>query len=159
VRNEVNRVAPAAGCAGLSAIADGLDRVPKAIRNGIAWCATEITGLPEFPARLLGAVITRAALHPVPLHAVAQGIRAVGAVSCAADDRLGQCQCARHLVGDEAETAVARTLKQVVDNMANVRADVSEMPGIVSEVRSPYDRFDSLDDDGFDVRGIGGMFD
>lgn len=119
---EVDRVAPATRCAGLAAIADGLDQVPKVIRNGIAWCATEIVGMPDFPARVLGEVVTHLASPQVAplhaLHAVAQGIRAVGTVSCAADDRLGQCKCARDLVADVAETAAVEQLRQLLDRLS-----------------------------------------
>jgi hypothetical protein len=145
VRNQADRIVPATGCTGLSAIADGLDQVPKVIRNGIAWCATEILGVPEFPATVLGEVITRVAtVHVAPLHAlhtVAQGIRAVGAVSCAADDHLGRCQCARHLVSNVAETAVAGELQQALECVSDMHTDVSRASATVSEALSPYDRF------------------
>jgi hypothetical protein len=58
--DEANRVEPATDCAGLSAIADGLDRVPKMIGDGIAWCATEIIGVPGFPGKIVGALVSGA---------------------------------------------------------------------------------------------------
>ncbi|HJP76488.1 MAG TPA: hypothetical protein VJ914_19625 [Pseudonocardiaceae bacterium] len=119
LQSETDDVAPATRCTRLSAIADGLDQASNVIRDGVAWCATEIFGLPDFLARLLGEVVRRTVelqLAPVhTMHVVAQGIRAFGTVSCVIDDRLGHCQCARHLAAKVGETAVAGELKQVLD--------------------------------------------
>lgn len=147
VRNEIDQIAPATRCAGLSAIADGLDQVPKVIRNGIAWCATEILGVPEFPAKVLGEVVTRVAtLHVAPLHAlhsVAQGVRAVGTVSCIADDHLGQCQCARHLVSNVAEPAIAEEFQRFLEHLGDMPADISRAPDTATEAPSLHDRPES----------------
>ena len=102
-RTRLDRIAPADRCAGLDAIANGIDRMPKAVNNGIAWCATEIIGSPEFPAKVLTDLVARAALDPVNLKAIARGIRLVGAASCAAANLLGQCQCAHRLAFEECD--------------------------------------------------------
>lgn len=150
VRSDTDQAAPATRCAGLSAIADGLDRTPRVIRDGIAWCTTEILGLPDFPAEVLGELVSRTmTLHLAPLHAlhtVAQGIRAVGAMSCIADDHLGQCQCARHLVSNVAETALAAELKQGLDRASEMPVDISRAPELEAQAPSLHDRFGSVDD-------------
>jgi hypothetical protein len=96
---------------GLNAIATGLDKAPKVVRNGIAWCATEIVGLPEFPAKVLAEVVTRAALEPFQLKPIARAVRMVG--TC-----LGDPACARDLVRKDLEVLVAGRLADVLDRTA-----------------------------------------
>lgn len=102
VREKLDRVAPVRW-SGLNAIATGLDTVPKVVRNGIAWCATEIVGLPEFPAKVLAEVLTRAALEPFQLKPIARAVRMVG--TC-----LGDPACARDLVRKDLEVLLADVL-------------------------------------------------
>jgi hypothetical protein len=59
----------------LAAIADGLSRLPKVASRTTAWLATELTGLPELPAKILDEVATRAT-NPVPLDGIVAGLRA-----------------------------------------------------------------------------------
>jgi len=59
----------------LAAIADGLSRLPKVASRTTAWLATELTGLPELPAKILDEVATRTT-NPVPLDGIVAGLRA-----------------------------------------------------------------------------------
>lgn len=97
--------APPDGCPGLDAVAAGLDRAADEAGAGIAWCATEILGTPEFYAAVLG----RVGLTAGSFAAVARGIRVADTVRCAADDELGRCANARHLAMKDA-TELAKAL-------------------------------------------------
>ena len=59
----------------LAAIADGLSRLPKVVSRTTAWVATELTGLPELPAKILDEVATRTT-NSVPLDGIVAGLRA-----------------------------------------------------------------------------------
>lgn len=59
----------------LAAIADGLARLPKVASRTIAWVATDLTGTPDLPAKVLGEIATRTTM-PVPLDGIVAGIRA-----------------------------------------------------------------------------------
>jgi hypothetical protein len=59
----------------LSAIADGLNRLPKVASRTVAWIATGLTGDPELPAKVLNEIATRTTM-PVPLDGIVAGIRA-----------------------------------------------------------------------------------
>lgn len=59
----------------LSAIADGLSRLPKVPSRTVSWIAADLTGDPELPAKVLGEIATRATM-PVPLDGIVAGIRA-----------------------------------------------------------------------------------
>jgi regulator of replication initiation timing len=59
----------------LSAIADGLARLPKVASRTVAWVAADLTGSPELPAKVLGDIATRATMT-VPLDGIVAGIRA-----------------------------------------------------------------------------------
>ncbi|HEX6358355.1 hypothetical protein [Actinophytocola sp.] len=59
----------------LAAIADGLSRLPKVTSRTVAWVATELTGTPELPAKVLGDIAARTT-KPVPLDGIVAGIRA-----------------------------------------------------------------------------------
>jgi hypothetical protein len=74
-----------------------------------------------------------------------------GAVSCAADDYLGTCQCARHLVvGDLTELAVTSQLKHAfgVISEGPAHKDIATMPLL--------DDIGRINDIGR-IRGPGGM--
>ncbi|GAA3464709.1 hypothetical protein ACFFSW_05140 [Saccharothrix longispora] len=88
-------------CGTLCEIANGLAFAPESVRKGIAWCATGIVGLPESVAHLIGEVVGRLMLDAVPLTLLAQGVRLIGVVSCALDNRLGECQAAREMLGKD----------------------------------------------------------
>lgn len=59
----------------LAAIADGLSRLPKVASRTTAWIATELTGTPELPAKILDEVATRTT-NSVPLDGIVAGLRA-----------------------------------------------------------------------------------
>lgn len=59
----------------LAAIGDGLARLPKVPSRTTAWVATDLTGTPDLPAKVLGDIATRTTM-PVPLDGVVAGIRA-----------------------------------------------------------------------------------
>jgi hypothetical protein len=99
-------------CPALHAIATGLDRVPETVKTGFVWCATDIPGAPDHPAETLTEIATRATSPS--LRDVARGIRIIGLVSCAADNRLGDCHCARQLVTED-------KLKRMVDDLLDLR--------------------------------------
>jgi hypothetical protein len=85
--DRVNRPAPidgprsdtAVANAELTAIAEGLTRLPKVASRTTAWLATDLTGTPELPAKVLGEIATRTTM-PVPLDGIVAGIRAFVAV-------------------------------------------------------------------------------
>jgi hypothetical protein len=98
-RTRLDRIAPADRCEGLSAMADGIDREPKPAGDQIAWCATGIPGAPEVSAKVLSEIASLAMLEPADRKAIAREIRLVGAASCAVENALGTCRCARKLAG------------------------------------------------------------
>ncbi len=59
----------------LEAIAEGLARLPKVTSRTVAWVATDLTGMPELPAKILVEIATRTTMT-VPLDGVVAGIRA-----------------------------------------------------------------------------------
>jgi hypothetical protein len=59
----------------LTAIADGLSRLPKVASRTVAWVAADLTGSPELPAKVLAEIATRTT-KPVPLDGIVAGIRA-----------------------------------------------------------------------------------
>jgi hypothetical protein len=59
----------------LSAIADGLARLPKVASRTVAWVAADLTGAPELPAKVLGD-IAASTTKAVPLDGIVAGIRA-----------------------------------------------------------------------------------
>jgi hypothetical protein len=63
------------GAAQLTAIADGLARLPKVTSRTIAWVAADLTGSAELPAKVLGEIATRTTMA-VPLDGMVAGIRA-----------------------------------------------------------------------------------
>jgi hypothetical protein len=79
----------------INALATGIESAERRVSNGIAWIVTGITGMPEFPARVLGAVITSATMPPI--HGLAEGLRVFGAVRSGLTGTLGQCACMQAL--------------------------------------------------------------
>ncbi|MFL6123564.1 hypothetical protein [Actinophytocola sp.] len=69
------RTDTAVASAELSAIADGLARLPKVASRTVAWIAADLTGDPELPAKVLNEIATRTTM-PVPLDGIVAGIRA-----------------------------------------------------------------------------------
>jgi hypothetical protein len=59
----------------LSAVADGLARLPKVPSRTAAWVATGLAGTPELPAKVLADIATRTTM-PVPLDGIVAGLRA-----------------------------------------------------------------------------------
>jgi len=72
---EGSRSDTAIAVAELDAIGDGLSRLPKVPSRTTAWVATDLTGTPDLPAKVLGDIAT-ATTMPVPLDGVVAGIRA-----------------------------------------------------------------------------------
>jgi hypothetical protein len=75
VPGEEPRSDTAVANAELAAIADGLARLPKVASRTVAWVATDLTGPPELPAKVLGDIATRTTMA-VPLDGIVAGIRA-----------------------------------------------------------------------------------
>jgi hypothetical protein len=71
----------------LAAIAEGLARLPKVASRTAAWVATNLTGTPELPAKVLGEIATRTTM-PVPLDGIVAGIRAFVEVKAPSGLRL-----------------------------------------------------------------------
>jgi hypothetical protein len=59
----------------LTAIAEGLTRLPKVASRTTAWVATDLTGTPELPAKVLTDIATRTTM-PIPLDGIVAGIKA-----------------------------------------------------------------------------------
>lgn len=59
----------------LTAVAEGLVRLPKVASRTAAWVATDLTGLPDLPAKVLGDIAGRTTM-PVPIDGIVAGIRA-----------------------------------------------------------------------------------
>lgn len=112
---------------GLNAIATGLDKAPTVIRNGIAWCATEIVGLPEFPATVLAEVITRATLEPFQLKPIARAVRMVG--TC-----LGDPTCARDLLRKDLGVLLADRLADVLHKLEEPEKATEEVAKAAEDI-------------------------
>ncbi|MGB3439675.1 MAG: hypothetical protein WBA97_13085 [Actinophytocola sp.] len=59
----------------LAAVAEGLSRLPKVASRTAAWVATDLTGLPDLPAKVIGDIAGRTTM-PVPIDGIVAGIRA-----------------------------------------------------------------------------------
>jgi hypothetical protein len=59
----------------LTAIADGLTRLPKVASRTAAWIATDLSGPPELPAKVLAEIATRTTMA-IPLDGIVAGLRA-----------------------------------------------------------------------------------
>jgi hypothetical protein len=107
VRTEIDRTLPPADYnAGLKAIADGLDKMSSVASQGIQWVATNLIGVPEFYAKVIGKVAATTLLNPLPLTEISTGIRVVGTVFSAAHNCLDRCAVARDLPVRPFETVV-----------------------------------------------------
>lgn len=110
----IDKAMPADDCKLLSSIANALDSVPDEIANCVVWCA-QVVGAPRIIAEILGALarLTIEA-HAAPLHTLAQEIRIVGTVTCAAQgpDHLEHCQCARDLIKAASTGLAADAIKK-----------------------------------------------
>jgi hypothetical protein len=152
VRDKLDRVAPVRW-SGLHAIATGLDRTPTVIRNGIAWCATEIVGLPELPAKVLAEVVTRAALEPFQLKPIARAVRMVG--TC-----LGDPACARDLVRKDVEVLLADGLHKLeergkaTEEVTRVAKDVAKIAKAIEEVAEAVKKLGNIEESEKDATKI-----
>ena len=122
----IDTAIPADGCKVLSSVADALDSIPDEIAGCVVWCA-RAAGAPRVIAEILGGLTTLAIeAHVAPLHAMAQEIRVIGTVSCAAQgaDRLERCECARGLAralsADLAANAVEHHLSPAIDELRDL---------------------------------------
>ncbi|HEV2778944.1 MAG TPA: hypothetical protein VGX25_06030 [Actinophytocola sp.] len=138
VGETLDRVAPVRW-SGLNAIATGLDKVPKVVRNGIAWCATEIVGLPEFPAKVLAEVVTRAALEPLQLKPIARAVRMVG--TC-----LGDPACARDLLRKDLEVLAADRLADVGHQLEEPEKATEEVAKAAEDVARAIEKFENVEE-------------
>src|SRR3954470_6157694 len=82
-RNRMDRVPATKESALISAIAKGIDSTDQYAGRGIAWIVTGITGMQEFPAQVLGSLITSVRFPSFKL--LARGLRVFGAVCSAYD--------------------------------------------------------------------------
>jgi hypothetical protein len=73
--DDVDRTDVIVADAELVAIAEGLSRLPKVPSRTAAWIATDLTGPPDLPAKVLDDIATRTTM-PVPLDGIVAGIRA-----------------------------------------------------------------------------------
>lgn len=94
-RNYMDRVPATEASTVISAIAKGIESTHQHISRGIAWIVTGITGMPEFPAQVLGSLITSATVPSFDV--LTQGLRMFGAVCSVYDGTLHQCACMRDL--------------------------------------------------------------
>ncbi|RLK53913.1 hypothetical protein [Actinokineospora cianjurensis] len=125
-------------CAALSAIANGLAPIPTAVKTGIVWVASTL-GAPTLVAETIGEFATRALVEPFPLRALAQGLRVLGVLACAAENRLGDCRCARDLVTkDLAEPALARHLENSLRDAIDQPA-TETLPTETPPIETPTD--------------------
>lgn len=75
VTGDEPRSGTAVANAELTAIAEGLARLPKVPSRSTAWVAADLTGDPELPGKVLSEIAVRAT-RPVPLDGIVAGIRA-----------------------------------------------------------------------------------
>jgi len=94
-RRHLDRVSATKGSTVINAIAKGIESIDQNVSKGIAWVVTGITDMPEFPARVLGSLITSTILPPVA--ALATGLRVFGAVCSGIAGSLDRCACMRDL--------------------------------------------------------------
>lgn len=59
----------------LAAVAEGLSRLPKVPSRTASWIATDLTGDPDLPAKVLAEIATRTTM-PVPIDGIVAGIHA-----------------------------------------------------------------------------------
>jgi rubrerythrin len=138
LRDKLNRMAPMPWSA-LNAIATGLDTTPKVVRNGIAWCATEIIGLPEFPAKVLAEVVTRAALEPFQLKPIARTVRMVG--TC-----LGDPACTRDLLRKDCEVLLADRLANVLHKLGEPGKAAEEVAKVAEDVAKTIEKLGNVEE-------------
>lgn len=119
-----NALWPADRCTTLSAIANGLAPIPNSVKTGIRWIATGIVGVPELVAETIAEVATRTLVEPIPLRSLAQAIRVVGVMSCAAENQLARCQCLRDFATkDLTEPQLSHALEEALTNATEPPAD------------------------------------
>jgi hypothetical protein len=133
----LDRVTPVPQFSWLNAIATGLDTAPKVARNGLAWCATEILGLPEVMATLLGEFASRTILEPFQFKLIARGIRMVGTV-------LEDPACTYDFVCKEIERLGANELADVLRGAIEEPTSVAGEPANATEVARPARTVDEI---------------
>ncbi|HEV7651529.1 MAG TPA: hypothetical protein VGP26_25535 [Actinophytocola sp.] len=112
-REVLERISPTESSS-LDVLAAGLDKVSDTVGSGIAWCATELLGMPEFLGKVLGHVVAELVTDPLHLKEIARAVRVVDTVACALEGDLSRCASLRHLaVMDLGQTELADLLKDV----------------------------------------------
>lgn len=112
-RDVLERISPTQSSS-LDALAGGLDKVSDTVRSGIAWCATELLGMPDFLGKVLGHIVAELVTDPLHLKEVARAVRVVDTVACALEGDLSRCASLRHLaVMDLGQAELADLLKEV----------------------------------------------
>lgn len=95
-RDALERISPTQSSS-LDALAAGVDKVSDTVRSGIAWCATELVGMPDFLGKVVGHVVSELVTDPLHLKEVARTIRVVDTVACTVEGDLSKCASVRHL--------------------------------------------------------------
>ncbi|MGH3757383.1 hypothetical protein [Actinophytocola sp.] len=112
-RDVLERISPTQSSS-LDTVAGGLDKVSDTVRSGIAWCGTELLGMPDFLGKVLGHVVSELVTDPLHLKEVARAIRVVDTVACALEGDLSKCASLRHLaIMDLGQAELADYLKEI----------------------------------------------
>lgn len=113
-RDVLERISPAQSSS-LDALATGLEKVSGTVRSGIAWCATELLGMPDFLGTVLGHVVAELVTDPLHVKEIARAVRVVDTVACAVEGDLSKCASLRHLaIMDLGQAEAADRLKALV---------------------------------------------
>lgn len=138
----------------LDALATGLDKVSGTVASGIAWCATELVGMPEFLGKVLGHMVAELVTDPLQLKEVARAVRVVDMIACAVEGDLSSCESVRHLGKDLGQAELADLLKEAA-KAAQELADAVEEPG---PIERPDRWFQPEPSPEPDEPGCGGIF-
>jgi hypothetical protein len=132
-RDVLERISPAESSS-LDALATGLEKVSDTVGSGIAWCATELVGMPEFLGKVLGHVVAELVTDPLHLKEVARAVRVVDTIACALEGDLSRCASLRHLaVMDLGQDELADLLKgaaeapEVAKRLDEITKDVADI--------------------------------
>jgi hypothetical protein len=132
-RDVLERISPTQSSS-LDALAGGLDKVSDTVRSGIAWCATDLLGMPEFLGKVLGHVVSDLVTDPLHLKDIARAVRVVDTVACALEGDLSRCASLRQLaIMDVGRAEFAEKLQEVAKDLELVE-QVDELIKDVADV-------------------------
>lgn len=131
-RRGMDGVPATEGSAVVSAIAKGIDSIDSTVSRGVAWIVTGITGMPEFPANVLGSLFTSAFLPSFKI--VAKGLRVFGTICSGIAGSLDRCACLRDLAATE---LIEQPIAEISRDVLSVSIGPDEPPEPLDESSGP----------------------